>query len=62
MNFITNLQILTNEKYESYDFILIIINYLKKMAYYKLIKIIINISDLAEIMIDIVVYCNLSLS
>ena len=56
INFVTGLPILTNWKENSYDFILVIIDQLTKMVYYKPIKITINAQGLAEVIIDIVVY------
>ena len=56
IDFITRLSILTNYKDESYNFILVIIDRLIKIVYYKLIKIIINSSRLAKVIFDIVVH------
>ncbi len=47
---------LTGWKNKNYDSILIIIDYLAKIIYYKLVKIIINISDLAEFIINLIIY------
>lgn len=55
IDFVTRLLILTNWKVDIYDIILVIIDWLKKMVYYKLIKIIINTSKLVEIILDMVV-------
>ena len=49
------LPVLTDSKGKSYDSILIIIDRLIKMIYYKLIKITIDTPGLAEIINDIVV-------
>ena len=54
MDFVTNLPISTNSKENSYDSILIIINWLTKMVYYKLIKVIINIPGLVKVIINMV--------
>lgn len=56
MNFITSLPILTNWKSESYNPILVIINYLINIIYYKLIKITIDTLELAKVIINIVMY------
>lgn len=48
-------------KDNSYDFILVIVDYLTKMVYYKLIKTNINIARLVKTIISIIVkYYNLS--
>ena len=56
MDFVTGLSISTNWKGDSYDFIFVIIDWLIKMVYYKPIKITINAADLAEVIIDVVVW------
>ena len=50
------LPISTGSNGENYDFIIVIIDCLTKIVYYKLIKIIINTSELAEILLDIIVW------
>lgn len=45
-----------NEKCESYDSILMIVNLLTKIVYYKSVKIMINAPKQAKIIIDIVVH------
>ena len=55
IDFVTSLTILANWKGDSYNFILFIINQLIKMVYYKPVKIIIDILDLAEAIINIVI-------
>ena len=55
MDFVTGLSISTNWKGDSYNSILVIVDRLTKMVYYKLVKITINIPDLVEIIIDVVV-------
>ena len=55
MDFVIGLSILANWKGVSYDFILVIVNQLTKMVYYKPIKIIIDVSELVEVIINIVV-------
>ena len=55
MDFITKLFIFTNKKNETYNSILVIVNRLIKMIYYKLVKVTINALALAEIIISIIV-------
>ena len=55
MDFIIGLPISTNEKGDSYDSILVIINWLTNMVHNKLVKITINTPRLAEVMIDVMV-------
>ncbi len=55
MNFITSLPISVNWKGDSYDLILVIIDRLTKMIYYKPVKVIINIPGLAKMIINMVV-------
>ena len=55
MDFMTGLPILTNWKGDSYDSILVIIDWLTKMIHYKPVKIISNASSLAKVIIDVVV-------
>ena len=50
-----SLPILTDWKGDSYDLILVIVDWLTKMVYYKLVKVIINASGLVEIIINLVV-------
>lgn len=54
IDFVTGFLILTNWKVGSYDFILVIIDWLKKMLYYKLVKVIIDTKALAEVIFDMV--------
>ena len=56
MDFVTGLPISTDKKGDSYDFILVIINWLTKMVYYKPVQVTINASRLAEVILDIVVW------
>lgn len=56
MDFVTSLFISTNWKENSYDSNLIIVDWLIKIVYYKLVKIIIDVLGLAEVIIDIVVW------
>ena len=55
MDFVTGLPISTNWKGDSYDSILVIVNQLIKMVYYKTVKITIDAPGLVEIIIDLVV-------
>ena len=55
MDFVTGLPILTNWKRDSYNSIFVIINQLTKMVYYEPIKVIIDVSGLAEVIINLVV-------
>ena len=55
MNFVTRIPISTNWKRNNNDSILVIIDRLTKMVHYKPVKIIIDASELAEVVIDMVV-------
>ncbi len=55
MNFVTGFPISANRKSDSYDSILVIVDQLTKMVYYKPIKITINTPGLAKVIIDVVV-------
>ena len=55
IDFVMGLPILTNWKRDSYDSILVIVDWLMKMVYYKLVKVTIDALDLAEVMIDVIV-------
>ena len=54
MKFVTSLLILMDLKRDSYDSILVIVNWLTKMVYYKQVKVTINIISLAEVIINLV--------
>ena len=56
MDFVTGLPVSTDWKGESYDFILVIINRLIKMVYYKLVKVTIDAPELAEVILNVVVW------
>ncbi len=56
MDFVTSLLISADWKGNSYDSILVIVNRLTKMVYYKLVKVIIDVSGLAKVIIDVVVH------
>ena len=58
MDFVTSLLITTNWKRDSYKFILVIVDWLTKMVYYKTVKITINIPRLSQVIIDLVVRHN----
>ena len=55
MDFDTGLPILTDWKGDSYNSILVIVDWLTKMVHYKPIKVTINAPSLAEVIIDVVV-------
>ena len=55
MDFVTGLPVSTDWKGKSYDSILVIVDRLTKMVYYKPVKITIDAPGLAEVIIDIVV-------
>ena len=55
MDFVTGLLILTDWKRDSYNSILVIVNRLTKMVYYRPVKVTIDASGFAEIIINIVI-------
>lgn len=55
MNFVTQLLISANEKSKSYDFILIIVDALKKMVHYMSVKTIINALSYAKSIMNVVI-------
>ena len=55
IDFVTGLPILTDWERDSYDSILVIIDWLTKIVYYKPIKVTINTPDLTEVIINVVV-------
>lgn len=55
MDFVTGLLILTDWKKDSYNFILIIIDKLIKIVYYKLVQVTIDATSLVKVIIDVVV-------
>ena len=55
MDFVTGLPISTNWKGESYDSILVIVDWLTKMVHYEPVKVTIDAPALAEVIIDVVV-------
>lgn len=56
MDFVIELPISTNRKGESYDSILVIIDQVTKIVHYESVKVIINTPELAEVILDIVVW------
>ena len=56
IDFVTRLPLFADWKSDNYDLILIIVNYLTKMVYYKPVKVIIDVERLAEVIIDILVW------
>lgn len=56
MDFIIGLPVLTNERGETYDSILVIINKFSKIVYCKLVKIIIDALILFDIIIKVVLW------
>lgn len=55
MNFVIGLLIYSDWKGENYDLIIVIIDWLTKMVYYILVKIIIHASGFTQVILDIVV-------
>ncbi len=55
MDFVTGLPISANWKGDNYDLILVIVNRFTKMVYYVPVKITIDASGLAEVIINVVV-------
>ena len=55
MDFVTGLPISTDYKGDSYDSILVIVDRLTKMVYYKPIKVTINALGLPEVILDVVI-------
>ena len=60
MDFVIDLPILIDWKRDSYNSILVIVDRLTKVVYYKPVKVIINATGLAEVIIDVVI-CHHSL-
>ena len=56
MDFVTGLPISTDWKGDSYDSILVIVDWLTKMVHYEPVKVTINASGLAEVILDMVVW------
>ena len=55
MELVTGLPILINWKKDSYNSILVIVNWLIKMVHYKPVKITLNAPELAEVIIDVII-------
>lgn len=55
-DFKTRLPVLTNCKGEIYDSILVIVNRLTKMIYYKLVKVTFNALELAKVIFNVVIW------
>ena len=56
MDFMTGLPVSIDWKRDSYNSILVIVDWLTKMVHYKPVKITFNAPGLAEVIIDVVVY------
>ncbi len=56
MDFVTGLPVSTNWKGETYDSILVIVDRLMKIVYYKPVKVTINAPALVEVIIEAVVW------
>ena len=56
MDFVTNLLILDNRKGDSYNLTIVIVDWLIKMVYYKLVKVTINALGLAKVILNIIVW------
>lgn len=54
INFVIDFPISTNQKGKTYDSILIIINQLTKIVYYKPVRVIINAPGLAKVIFDMI--------
>ncbi len=55
MDFVTGLPVSTNRNGETYDSILVIVDRLTKMVHYEPVKVTIDASDIAEVIIDVIV-------
>ncbi len=55
MDFVTGLPFSTNWKGDTYDLILVIIDWLTKMVHYKLVKVINDILSLVKVILDMVI-------
>ena len=58
MDFVIGLPVFTHWKRESFDSILVIVDRLTKMVYHEPVKVTIDASGLAEVIIDVVVRHN----
>lgn len=59
MDFVTGLSVFSYWKSKTYDFILVIIDWLTKIVHFEPVKFIINTSGLAKVIINMIVeyYC-----
>lgn len=55
MDFVIRLPILINRKDNKYDFILVIIDWLIKIVYHELVKVIIAIASQAKLILDVII-------
>ena len=55
MDFVTGLPVSSDWKGDSYDSILVIVDWLTKMVHYELVKVTIDAPGLAKIILDVVV-------
>ena len=55
MDFVTRLPVLTDWKGETYDSILVIVDWLTKIVYYKQVKITIDTPGLAKVILNVIV-------
>ena len=56
MDFVIGFSILANKKSDNYDLILVIIDRLTKIVYYKPVKVTINIPSLIEVIINVIIH------
>ena len=56
IDFVTRLPILANWKGDSYDSILVIVDRLTKMVYYKPVKVTINALGLAKVILNVIIW------
>ena len=56
MEFVTRLPIFTNWKDNNYNSILVVIDRLTKMVHYELVQTTINVSGVAEVIIDVIIW------
>ena len=56
MDFVTGLPVSTNWKGETYDSILVIVDRLTKMVHYKLVKVTLDASGLAKVILNVIVW------
>ena len=56
MDFVTGLPLFSDWKGDSYDSILVTVNWLTKMMHYKPVKVTIDASELAKVILDVVVW------